>query len=112
MKRYAQIDAAGLCMAVSDLSGEVDAPHMIPVTGEPLAYLGKKWAANAWADVPAELPTEKQMAAAELQAIDAATGMSRTMREAFIALGVKVGADVAYLQQQETKAAAARLKLK
>jgi len=108
-KIYAQIDPSGLVLGVSQLSGQVDAPHMIELQAFDASVIGKKWDGLAFIDVP---PDAKVLAAAELLAIDAATGMSRTMREAFIALGVKVGADVAYLQQQETKAAAARLKLK
>ena len=106
--RYAEINAAGVCFAQLDTTGEIDAPHMIKI-GDDENRRGQKWTGVAWIDV---VVSEREAAALELNAIDAATGMSRTMREAFIALGVKVGADVAYLQQQETKAAAARLKLK
>lgn len=46
MPRYAQIDSNGLCVAVSDLSGEVEAPHMIPI-GEG-DFLGKAWIDGEW----------------------------------------------------------------
>ena len=51
MPRYAQINEAGLCIAVSDLSGEVEAPHMIPIgDGD---FLGKSWIDGEWvAPVP------------------------------------------------------------
>lgn len=105
---YAEVNPAGVCFAQLETSGEIDAPHMVPIApGD--NRLGQKWTGDAWEVIA---PTAAELAAAELQTIDKATGMSRTMREAFIALGVKVGADVTYLQQQETKAAAARLKLK
>lgn len=108
MKNYAEINQAGVCFAQLETSGEIDAPHMVPIApGD--NRLGQKWTGEAWEVIA---PTAAELAAKELQTIDQTTGMSRTMREAFIALGVKVGADVTYLQQQETKAAAARLKLK
>ena len=51
MHRYAQIDSNSLCIAVSDLSGEVEAPHMIPIgDGD---FLGKSWLDGEWvAPVP------------------------------------------------------------
>lgn len=111
MKAYAQIDAAGLCVGVSELAGPVQAPHMIEVERAEAFYLGKKWAGGAWTDAPAEVLTEAQKAAADLAAVDAATGMPRTMREALLSIAVKVGADVPFLAAQEAKAAAARGKL-
>ena len=57
MPRYAQIDSNGLCIAVSDLSGEVEAPHMIAV-GEGDAPLGKRWNGRAFVTPdPAQRPT-------------------------------------------------------
>lgn len=111
MKHYAQINAEGVCFSRLKTHGTIDAPNMIEVDGD-ADTMGKRWDGAAWQDVAKPAPTAAELAAAELQTIDKATGMSRTMREAFIVLGVKVGADVTYLQQQETKAAAARLKLK
>lgn len=106
---YAQINAAGLVVAVSELAGQVDAPHMIELQAFDAGLIGQRWDGAAFV---APAVDAKAQAAIELQAIDAATGMSRTLREVLIAVGAKVGADVTYLQQQETKAAAARLKLK
>lgn len=112
MKAYAQINAAGLCVGVSELAGEVDAPHMIAIDKAEPIYLGRKWTGAAWTDAPPDVPTEKQLAASELQAIDRDTGMTRTLREALIAIAGKVGADVAFLATKEAAAAAARAKLK
>lgn len=111
MKAYAQIDAAGLCVGVSELAGQVQAPHMVEIDRAEPFYLGKLWTGKAWTDAPAEVPTEAQKAAADLAAVDAATGMPRTMREALLSIAVKVGADVPFLAEQEAKAAAARGKL-
>lgn len=111
MKAYAQIDAAGLCVGVSELAGAVKAPHLIAIDAAGPQFLGKKWDGAAWVDAPAEVPTDAQKAASDLAAVDAATGMSRTMRETLIAIAGKVGADVAFLAAQEAKAAAARGKL-
>lgn len=109
MKRYAQINPAGLCVGVSELAGEVLAADLIEIEAFDVALIGKRWDGAAWLAV---VPTEKELAAAELQAIDAATGMTRTLREVLIAIGGKVGADVAYLAGKEVAAVAARAKLK
>lgn len=55
MYRYAQLDPANVCMAVSELSGEVDAPHMIPLTDEAVeAVIGHSWQGGQWVEVPQE----------------------------------------------------------
>lgn len=107
-KIYAQINPAGVCVGVSELSGKVEAPHLIEIEAFDESLLGKRRNGDKWETVA---PTEAELAALELAQIDAATGMSRTMREVLLALAAKVGADVAHLQAQETKAAAARAKL-
>lgn len=49
--RYAQIDANGVASAVSDLTGEVSAPNMIPIVpGDEV--LGMQWTGVAWEAVP------------------------------------------------------------
>lgn len=104
MKTFAQINAAGVCVGQLDTSADIDAPHMIPIAaGE--QRLGWKWDGKAWTQ-PA--PNAAEQADAELRQVDAATGMSRTTREALIAIAKKIGADVTYLEQQEAKAVAAR----
>lgn len=112
MKAYAQLDAAGLCVGVSELAGEVNAPHMIEIENAESIYLGRKWTGAAWTDAPAVVPTEKELAAAALLTIDRETGMTRTLREALIAIAGKVGADVTFLATKEAAAVAARAKLK
>lgn len=108
MKHYAQIDAQGLCVGQLETSGEVNAAHMIPIAAGD-QRLRQKWDGAAWQ--PAA-PTQVEVAVAELAKIDADTGMSRTMREVFIAMADKVGADAAYLKSKEAAAAVARGKLK
>ena len=111
LKHYAQINAAGLVVAVSQLAGEVDSSDLIELQDYDTGKLGQVFDRVAGTFGP-RVKTEKELAAEELQAIDAATGMSRTMREVLIAIGTKTGADVAYLATQEGKAVAARNKLK
>lgn len=106
MKRFAQIDGAGLCVALLDTSGEVAGADMVPIAnGE--ERIGQKWTGAAWV-----AEAEDRAALRELGKIDAETGMSRTMRETLIAIGKKVAADVAFLEAKENDAKAKRLKLK
>jgi hypothetical protein len=108
MNHYAQINAMAVCVGLLETPGTIDAPHMIAI--DPGAVnLGQRWTGTAWENVA---PTAAELAAQELANIDATTGMSRTMREAFIAIADKVAADVTYLKAQEAKAAIARGKLK
>lgn len=51
---YAQIDSEGLCVGVSDLKGEADAPGMIEIDAYSEDYLGKRYEAGSWVDVPQE----------------------------------------------------------
>lgn len=107
MKHYAQIDGAGVCVGLLETSGApIDAPHMVEIQPGG-ARLGQRWTGAAWEDVA---PTDAEAAQSELEGIDRATGMTRAMREALLSVAAKVGANVAYLQEQETKAAAARLR--
>ena len=48
--RYAQIDDNGICVAVSDLAGEVTAPNMIRIADDAFP-LGKQWDGITWNDV-------------------------------------------------------------
>jgi hypothetical protein len=49
--RYAQIDSNGVCVVVSDLSGEVNAPHMIPIADDENP-IGMKWENGEWVELP------------------------------------------------------------
>lgn len=111
-KRYAQIDATGICVAVSDLAGEVNAAHMIEVADD-AQPMGQKWTGKAWAAPAAKTKAEadKEAAQAELARIDAETGMPRALREALLIMAAKSGAELPFLDAQEVKAAAARGKL-
>ncbi len=52
---YAQIDEAGLCVAVSSLSEPVDLPGMIELSGG-VNPLGKYWTGAEWTSGPDSLP--------------------------------------------------------
>lgn len=55
MPRYAQIDAQNICIAVSDLSGEIDAPNMIPLAEETADdVIGHRYETGQWIEVPQE----------------------------------------------------------
>lgn len=49
---YAQIDATGICIALSDISGEVIAANMIPLAVYDSTVIGKRWTGSAWVAVP------------------------------------------------------------
>jgi hypothetical protein len=53
--RYAQIDTNSICVAVSDLKGEITASNMVPIADD-ANPLGKKWENDMWNDVAAPLP--------------------------------------------------------
>ena len=50
---YAQIDpTTRLCIAVSTLSAEVHAPHLIPIDSPDRALLGRRWDGAQWQAPP------------------------------------------------------------
>ena len=53
---YAQINDENICMAVSNLSGEVSADNLIPLEVFDASILGKKWTGDGWEDVPQPEP--------------------------------------------------------
>lgn len=64
---YAQIDENNICVGISDLSGEVNAPDMIKIDNYNEALLGKKYNNSVWEEVPKPEPkpvplTEQQQA--------------------------------------------------
>lgn len=111
VKFYAQLDAAGNVVGVSQLAGEVVAPDLVELPDFDQSKLGQVFNRQAGTFGP-RVKTEKELAAEELQAIDAATGMTRTLRETLIAIAGKTGADVSYLAAKEAAAVVARNKLK
>lgn len=108
LRHFAEIDGQGVCFALLSTTGEVVSPTMIEVA-EGENRLRQKWNGTDWEAV---VPSEAETAAAALALIDAQTGMSRSMREALIAIGGKVAANVTYLQTKEAEAATLRTKLK
>jgi hypothetical protein len=52
MPYYAQIDQAGICVAVSQLAGAVETEHMVELNSYDTELLGKRWNRGAWEDVP------------------------------------------------------------
>ena len=80
MPRYAQIDSNGLCVAVSDLSGEVNAPHMIPIgDGD---FLGRTYSAGAWGNPPPSSPVVPTIDARALRKKLLAANKLTTLRTA------------------------------
>lgn len=53
---YAQIDHSGICIAVSQLAGKIEAEHMIEIDSYDEKLLGKRWNGTAWEDVPTPVP--------------------------------------------------------
>lgn len=66
MYRYAQIDENNICVAVSQLSGEVNAGNLIPISWE--NPLGMRYENGTWVEVPQvePEPTEEEIFKAEL----------------------------------------------
>lgn len=74
MPRYAQIDANGVCIGISSLSGEVDAPNLIPLQPDQ-SPTGQRWQNGEWVDEPQPEPEQQPStpvlyAAAQLQIVD------------------------------------------
>lgn len=69
MPTYAQIDADGVCVGVSHLSGVVVAPHMIPIAND-ASPVGRRWTGADWEDVLSDtqptIPQRVQMRQARL----------------------------------------------
>lgn len=72
--RYAQIDDNGICIGVSDLSGEVDAPHMIPIGPEDNP-IGHTWENGEWIAPPPPPPNYRTLSRAEFTSL-VSTGLS------------------------------------
>lgn len=49
MYRYAQIDAGGVCFAISDLHSPIEHENLIPV--ESSDVLGMRWTGSEWVEV-------------------------------------------------------------
>ena len=68
---YAQLNETGLCVGLSDLSGEITADNMILLESYDLTILGKKYENGVWVEVsgeePATDPTETQPSNTEIK---------------------------------------------
>lgn len=47
---YAQLDENNICTGVSQLSGPVDAPNMIPIDRMDIDYIWRKYENGAWSE--------------------------------------------------------------
>lgn len=45
---YAQLDDNNICIGISRLSGEVDAPHLVPIDAFSEDYLWRKYENGQW----------------------------------------------------------------
>lgn len=110
MKTYAQLSADGVCFAELETHEDSDGPqgqNIIETDG--MGKIGQRYEDGKWVPV---VPTVAEQVVKDLSRIDAATGMGRAMREALIAIGDKVGADVSFLRTKEAEAATLRGRLK
>ena len=108
MKKYAQLNGSGIVSAIVETSGEIPTSATIIDADGHDPKPGQAWDGVQFSDVA---PTQSETAKADLLKIDRDTGMARTMRETLIAIGEKVGANVAYIKTKETEAATHRAKL-
>lgn len=57
---YAELDENNICKAVSDLSGKVDKPTMIPLETYDVSLLGKKYDNGEWLEVEQPEPAKPE----------------------------------------------------
>ncbi len=67
---YAQLNENNICIGVSQLSGEVNAPNMILLENQDALLLGKKYNKGAWEEnpMPEPVPTDQDAINANLLA--------------------------------------------
>lgn len=51
---YAQLNEENVCVGISDLSGEVQDPHLIPLKEFDLSIMGKRYENSMWKEVEKE----------------------------------------------------------
>lgn len=51
---YAQLDMNNVCVGLSQLSGEVQAPNMLQIEHYDTTLVGKKYENGVWVEVPPE----------------------------------------------------------
>ena len=83
--RYAQVDGDGICISVSDLSGEVISPYMIPISHNEFPA-GKRRVGDLWEDVEVDPPPVTYRSIDKVEAmglVRAVTGMTQVQELAF-----------------------------
>ena len=68
---YAQLNEENICIGVSQLSGKVDNPLLIPIAEFDSSIIGKKYSNGVWEEVESEPvsepePTEQELIQAEI----------------------------------------------
>lgn len=53
---YAQLDAENICVGISQLSGAVELPYMLPIETPDISLIGKKYNNGVWEEVETEEP--------------------------------------------------------
>ena len=71
MSYYAQLNENNICIGVSNLSGTVDVPSLIPLPEFDISLMGKKYSNGLWEEVESEPvpepePTEQELIQAEI----------------------------------------------
>jgi len=92
--RYAQIDNDGLVVGVSDLAGEVDAAHMIPLgedRGEDVC--GQRWDGTAFVPVPAPARPRLRVTANQTRIWESTPGVQPDTSQVAILTGELLDAD-------------------
>jgi hypothetical protein len=104
LNNYAVIDADGICVGVSQLAGDVDAPDLVEIESFDETLIGKRRSGKKW--VAVEGPARD--AEREAEDIERETGMSGDMRSILIAIAEKLGVDVSDLKGRDKRARDAR----
>ena len=71
MSYYAQLNENSICIGVSNLSGIVDVPSLIPLPEFDISLMGKKYSNGVWEEAESEPvsepePTEDELIQAEI----------------------------------------------
>lgn len=77
MDKYAQINlVTGVCIGVSYLAGELDAPHMVPLQPTDDVLLGDTWDGETWTrPEPEPIPEPEQDRITQLEEESAMLGL-------------------------------------
>lgn len=72
---YAQLNDKNICVAISQLYGEVHKENMIQISTYDISILGGKYVNGEWEKVEPELPQEQSLSEQEQIAIDNALNL-------------------------------------